>query len=57
VSGQGLGDAEGARQEFARRFAEGIEKLARNTSGDRQRKTVRLVAVESGGCRIAGVRS
>ncbi|RRT35752.1 hypothetical protein B296_00056900 [Ensete ventricosum] len=52
-----LDDAEGARQEFARRFTEGIGKLARNMPRDRQRKTVRLTAVESGGCRIAGVRS
>ncbi|RZR76191.1 hypothetical protein BHM03_00000820 [Ensete ventricosum] len=29
----------------------------RNTSGDCQRKTVRLIAVESGSCRIMGVRS
>ncbi|RZS20033.1 hypothetical protein BHM03_00052509 [Ensete ventricosum] len=45
-----LDDAKGARWEFARRFAEGIWKLARNTSGDHQRKTMRLAAVEFGGC-------
>ncbi|RRT81937.1 hypothetical protein B296_00003280 [Ensete ventricosum] len=45
VSGQGLDDAEGARREFARRFTEGIGKLARNIPGDRRRKTVRFVAV------------
>ncbi|RWW43519.1 hypothetical protein BHE74_00050807, partial [Ensete ventricosum] len=38
-------------------FAEGFGKLARNTPGDCRRKIVRLTAVESGGCRIAGVRS
>ncbi|RWW81685.1 hypothetical protein BHE74_00009890 [Ensete ventricosum] len=54
---QGLDDAVGARQEFARRFTEGIRKLTRNTSGDRQRKTVRLAIGDSRGCRIAGVMS
>ncbi|RRT31845.1 hypothetical protein B296_00057446, partial [Ensete ventricosum] len=44
------------QREFARRFAEGIEKLTRNMSGDRRRKTVRLAAIESGGCWIAGGR-
>ncbi|RWW08941.1 hypothetical protein GW17_00027589, partial [Ensete ventricosum] len=38
-------------------FAEGIEKIARNTSGDRQRKTVRLAVGDSRGCRIAGVQA
>ncbi|RZS27296.1 hypothetical protein BHM03_00060743 [Ensete ventricosum] len=38
-------------------FAEGIGKVTRNMSGDRQRKTVRLAAGNVGGCRIAGVRS
>ncbi|RWV95774.1 hypothetical protein GW17_00041568 [Ensete ventricosum] len=52
----GLHDAEGARWEFARRFVEGIGKLTRNTLGDRRRKTMRLTAVESRGCQIAGVR-
>ncbi|RRT46233.1 hypothetical protein B296_00032052 [Ensete ventricosum] len=54
---EGLDDAEGARREFARRFTKGIGKLARNTPKNRWRKTVRLAAIESGGCRIAGVRS
>ncbi|RZS02408.1 hypothetical protein BHM03_00032457 [Ensete ventricosum] len=31
-------------------FVEDIEKIARNTLGDHQRKTVRLVAGEAGGC-------
>ncbi|RWW18341.1 hypothetical protein BHE74_00031131 [Ensete ventricosum] len=48
-------DAMGPRREFARRFAEGIRKLTRNTFGDRRRKNVKLVAVESGGCWITGV--
>ncbi|RRT47347.1 hypothetical protein B296_00035399 [Ensete ventricosum] len=46
----------GVRREFARRFAEGIGKLARNTLGDRRRKTVRLTAGDSEGCGIAGIR-
>ncbi|RRT59707.1 hypothetical protein B296_00029800 [Ensete ventricosum] len=47
----------GARPEFARRFVELIGKLAGNTPGDRQRKTVRLTAGDSECCRNAGVRS
>ncbi|RWW72041.1 hypothetical protein BHE74_00020174 [Ensete ventricosum] len=35
-------------------FVEGNEKIARNTSGDRQRKTVRLAARNAGGYRITG---
>ncbi|RZR87779.1 hypothetical protein BHM03_00015245 [Ensete ventricosum] len=38
-------------------FPEGIGKIARNTSGDRQRKTIRLVVGNVGGCQITGVRS
>ncbi|RWW44295.1 hypothetical protein BHE74_00049956, partial [Ensete ventricosum] len=53
----GSNDAIGPRWEFARRFAEGIEKLAKNILGDRWRKTMRLIAVEFGGCWIARVRS
>ncbi|RRT39778.1 hypothetical protein B296_00014296 [Ensete ventricosum] len=34
----------GISPEFARRFAEGIEKLARNMSGDFRKKTIGLVA-------------
>ncbi|RWV89416.1 hypothetical protein GW17_00048434 [Ensete ventricosum] len=37
-------DVVGPRWEFASRFAEGIEKLAGNTSGDRRKKTRRLMA-------------
>ncbi|RRT40839.1 hypothetical protein B296_00025274 [Ensete ventricosum] len=51
----GLDDVVGARREFARRFAEGIRKLARNTPGDRRRKVVRLAARYSEGCQNAGV--
>ncbi|RWW55670.1 hypothetical protein BHE74_00037673 [Ensete ventricosum] len=35
---------------------EGIGKIARNTSGDRRRRTVRLATWNAGSCRIAGVR-
>ncbi|RWV77704.1 hypothetical protein GW17_00061429 [Ensete ventricosum] len=52
-----LVNAMGARWEFARRFTEGIEKLTRNTSGDHQRKTVRLATGDFEGCRNTGVRS
>ncbi|RZR87174.1 hypothetical protein BHM03_00014529 [Ensete ventricosum] len=52
-----LEDAVGARWKFARRFVEGIGKLARNTPRDRRMKTMRLTAGDFGGCRNAGVRS
>ncbi|RRT35643.1 hypothetical protein B296_00032622 [Ensete ventricosum] len=42
--GPGSDDAMGPRQEFARRFTEGIRKLAGNTLGDRRKKTIGLVA-------------
>ncbi|RWV79097.1 hypothetical protein GW17_00059824, partial [Ensete ventricosum] len=48
-----IGDSQKACWEFA----EGTRKLVRNTLGDRQRKTMRLVAGDSEGCRNAGVRS
>ncbi|RRT64805.1 hypothetical protein B296_00007373 [Ensete ventricosum] len=54
--GPRIGRWVGAHREFARRFAEGFGKLAKNTPGDCWRKIVRLTAVESRGCRIAGVR-
>ncbi|RZR98122.1 hypothetical protein BHM03_00027433 [Ensete ventricosum] len=38
VLGQGLEDAEGTRREFAKRFVEGIRKLARNMPGDHRWK-------------------
>ncbi|RWV81456.1 hypothetical protein GW17_00057125 [Ensete ventricosum] len=37
-------------------FTEGIGKIARNTSGDRRRRTVRLATWNAGSCRIVGVR-
>ncbi|RRT58534.1 hypothetical protein B296_00027727 [Ensete ventricosum] len=37
--GSGSDDAIRPRQEFARRFAEGIEKLVGNTPGDHRKKT------------------
>ncbi|RRT60904.1 hypothetical protein B296_00012630 [Ensete ventricosum] len=43
------------RWEFAKRFAEGIGKLARNTLGDYRRKTMRLATEDSEGCRNVGV--
>ncbi|RRT50159.1 hypothetical protein B296_00032303 [Ensete ventricosum] len=42
--GPGSDDAVGFRREFARRFAEGIGKLAGNTPGDHRKKTIGLVA-------------
>ncbi|RZS16266.1 hypothetical protein BHM03_00048222 [Ensete ventricosum] len=36
-------------------FAEGIGKIARNTTGDRRRKTMRLTVGNAGSCRITGV--
>ncbi|RWW37443.1 hypothetical protein BHE74_00057441 [Ensete ventricosum] len=41
----------------AERLARSIRKIARNTSGDRWRKTVRLATGNAGGCQIVGVRS
>ncbi|RWW46495.1 hypothetical protein BHE74_00047571 [Ensete ventricosum] len=46
----------GSRKAY-REFTEGIGKLARNMPGDHRRTTVRLIAVESEGCWITGVRS
>ncbi|RRT76360.1 hypothetical protein B296_00007830 [Ensete ventricosum] len=40
--GPGSDDAMEPRQEFARRFVEGIGKLAGNTLGDRWKKTIGL---------------
>ncbi|RWW03343.1 hypothetical protein GW17_00033503 [Ensete ventricosum] len=37
------------------RELESIEKIARNTLGDRRRKTMILGVGNAGGCRIAGV--
>ncbi|RWV81960.1 hypothetical protein GW17_00056578 [Ensete ventricosum] len=44
---RGLDDAVGSRQKFARRFTEGIGKLAGNAKGDRRkedRRTCRKIA-------------
>ncbi|RZR79030.1 hypothetical protein BHM03_00004595 [Ensete ventricosum] len=40
ASGQGSDDVVGPCQEFARRFTEGIEKLAGNMPGDHRKKTL-----------------
>ncbi|RWV91396.1 hypothetical protein GW17_00046318 [Ensete ventricosum] len=42
--GPGSDDVVRPRREFARRFIEGIKKLAGNTLGDRQKKTIGLAA-------------
>ncbi|RWV93297.1 hypothetical protein GW17_00044260 [Ensete ventricosum] len=42
------------RREFAKRFVEGIGKLAGNTPGDRQKKTIGLVAIMSEVTRLGG---
>ncbi|RWV91136.1 hypothetical protein GW17_00046602 [Ensete ventricosum] len=42
--GPGSDDVVEHRRECARRFAEGIGKLARNTLGDRRKKTIGLAA-------------
>ncbi|RWV85392.1 hypothetical protein GW17_00052819 [Ensete ventricosum] len=46
-------DAVGARWEFV----EGIVKLARNTQGDRRRKTIKLIERMTEVARLLGVRS
>ncbi|RWV83196.1 hypothetical protein BHE74_00054781 [Ensete ventricosum] len=38
-------------------FAEGIEKIVRNTLGDHRRRTMRLAVGNARGCWITGVRS
>ncbi|RWW52534.1 hypothetical protein BHE74_00041020 [Ensete ventricosum] len=43
-------DAVGSRRKFARRFAEGIEKLAGNTKGDRREEDQRTYRKIAGGC-------
>ncbi|RZR90824.1 hypothetical protein BHM03_00018817 [Ensete ventricosum] len=55
ASGRGLDDAVRLRHEFARRFAEGIRKLARNTPGDCGKKIVRLVARMLEAIGLAGI--
>ncbi|RRT79348.1 hypothetical protein B296_00025516 [Ensete ventricosum] len=51
----GFGRCSGISSKFARRFVEGIEKLAGNTLGDRQKKIGRLTARMSEAVRLAGV--
>ncbi|RZR73155.1 hypothetical protein BHM03_00020927, partial [Ensete ventricosum] len=52
--GPGLDDEVGPRRKFVRRFAEGIEKLVGNTSGDHRKKTTRLTARIPEATRLAG---
>ncbi|RWW81570.1 hypothetical protein BHE74_00010016 [Ensete ventricosum] len=54
--GPGSDDVVGSPM-FDRRFTEGIRKLTGNTSGDRQKKTGRLIARMSKAVGLAGVRS
>ncbi|RZS18596.1 hypothetical protein BHM03_00050902 [Ensete ventricosum] len=44
-------DAVGSRRKFARRFAEGIGKLAGNAKGDRWEEDQRTCCKITGGCR------
>ncbi|RWW26358.1 hypothetical protein BHE74_00011171 [Ensete ventricosum] len=44
----------GPRREFAKRFAEGIEKLAGNIPGDRRKRTIRLILGMSKAIGLAG---
>ncbi|RWV80647.1 hypothetical protein GW17_00058044 [Ensete ventricosum] len=53
--GSGFGRCSGISPKFARRFAEGIRKLAGNMSGDRRKKTRRLTARMSKAARLTGV--
>ncbi|RWV91640.1 hypothetical protein GW17_00046067 [Ensete ventricosum] len=55
--GLGLDDAVGFRREFARRFIEGIGKLARNTPRDHREKTGRLAVSMSEATGLAEVRT
>ncbi|RRT52950.1 hypothetical protein B296_00005743 [Ensete ventricosum] len=50
-------DAMGFRREFARRFSEGIKKLAGNTPGDHPEKIGRLAASMPETTGLAEVRS
>ncbi|RWW44347.1 hypothetical protein BHE74_00049888 [Ensete ventricosum] len=52
---QDLDDAMGPRWEFARRFTEGIGKLARNTPEDHQKKIERFIASMPEAIGLAGV--
>ncbi|RRT39598.1 hypothetical protein B296_00020538 [Ensete ventricosum] len=55
--GPGFERCSGISLEFARRFAEGIGKLARNMSGDRRKKTRRLTARISEAAGLVGSTS
>ncbi|RZS07481.1 hypothetical protein BHM03_00038316 [Ensete ventricosum] len=48
---RGLDDAVGSRWKFARRFAEGIGKLAGNAKEDRQKEDRMTCRKIAGGCR------
>ncbi|RWV85535.1 hypothetical protein GW17_00052664, partial [Ensete ventricosum] len=50
----GFGRCSGISPKFARRFAEGIGKLAGNTLGDHYKKTERLIVRMSEAARLAG---
>ncbi|RZS05319.1 hypothetical protein BHM03_00035806 [Ensete ventricosum] len=50
----GSDDAVGPRREFARRFIEGIEKLARNMLRDHRKKTIGITARISEAAGLAG---
>ncbi|RZS02855.1 hypothetical protein BHM03_00032965 [Ensete ventricosum] len=50
-------DAVGSRREFARRFAEGIGKLAGNMKGDHHEKTKGFAARMPEATRLTKVRS
>ncbi|RRT31284.1 hypothetical protein B296_00054860 [Ensete ventricosum] len=52
--GPGFGRCGGFRREFARRFTEGIGKLARNTPGDHQGEDQKTYRKYVGGYRIGG---
>ncbi|RRT52712.1 hypothetical protein B296_00015611 [Ensete ventricosum] len=52
-----IGQCDGSSSRIRYNFTEGIEKIDRNTPGDRRRKTMRLAARNARGYRIAGVRS
>ncbi|RWW77923.1 hypothetical protein BHE74_00013876 [Ensete ventricosum] len=55
--GPGLGRCSGISPEFARRFAEGIEKLAGNMLGDCRKKTIGLIARMPKAAGLTRVRS
>ncbi|RWV90639.1 hypothetical protein GW17_00047139 [Ensete ventricosum] len=50
----GFGRCSGISPEFARRFAEGIEKYTRNMSGDCRKKTIGLTVRMSKAVGLAG---